>query len=189
MAGITPFLALLLLLLVAAPALATDYTVGDSKGWTLGEDYSTWLSGKTFKIGDSLVFTYSSSSHDVAEVNKADYDSCTQNNIIKTYKDGNTKIALNTTGSRYFICTFNTHCTQGMKLEVSVSGSSSTPPSSSPSPPSSGGSPSPPTPANGPSSQTPPPPPPPPSGAINTGPLKMSTLFFGVLVLCVALIA
>ncbi|KAH7668598.1 Cupredoxins domain-containing protein [Dioscorea alata] len=193
MAGITPFLALLLVV-AAAPALATDYTVGDSQQWNLGVNYSTWVSGKTFKVGDNLVFTYSKSSHDVAEVNKADYGSCSKNNIIKTYNDGNTTIALNTTGSRYFICSFSDHCSQGMKLEVSVSSSPSTPPSSGPSPPSSpppppsGGSSAPPPPANGPSSQSPPPPPP-PNGAINMSPYKMSTLFFGVLVLCVGLIA
>lgn len=138
------------------------------------------------------VFIYSSASHDVAEVNKADYGSCSKNNIIKTYNDGNTIIALNTTGSRYFICSFSDHCSKGMKLEVSVSGSTSTPPSGSPSPPSSS-SPPPPSggsPANGPSSQSPPPPPPPPSnGAINMSPCKISTLFFGLLVLCVGLIA
>jgi hypothetical protein len=34
--------------------LATDYTVGDSSGWTLGVVYSTWASGKTFAVGDKL---------------------------------------------------------------------------------------------------------------------------------------
>jgi hypothetical protein len=36
------------------PSLATVYTVGDSSGWTIGTDYSTWTSGKTFAVGDSL---------------------------------------------------------------------------------------------------------------------------------------
>jgi hypothetical protein len=36
------------------PSLATVHTIGDSGGWTLGVDYSTWTSGKTFVVGDSL---------------------------------------------------------------------------------------------------------------------------------------
>lgn len=39
---------------LAVPSLATVYTVGDSSGWTMGVDYSTWTSGKTFVVGDSL---------------------------------------------------------------------------------------------------------------------------------------
>lgn len=43
-------------LLLAAPAFvyAVDYTVGDSNGWTSGVDYTNWVSGKTFKVGDAL---------------------------------------------------------------------------------------------------------------------------------------
>jgi hypothetical protein len=36
------------------PILAKDHTVGDSSGWAIGMDYSTWTSGKTFSVGDSL---------------------------------------------------------------------------------------------------------------------------------------
>jgi len=39
---------------MALPTLATVYTVGDSEGWGIGVDYSTWTSGKTFVIGDRL---------------------------------------------------------------------------------------------------------------------------------------
>ncbi len=44
----------LLVLCMVVPSLATVYTVGDSTGWTTGVDYSTWTSGKTFVVGDSL---------------------------------------------------------------------------------------------------------------------------------------
>lgn len=45
-----------LVALVAVPetALGATYTVGDSSGWTQGVDYSTWTSGKTFTVGDTL---------------------------------------------------------------------------------------------------------------------------------------
>lgn len=45
---------LMVMLCFAVPSLATVYTVGDSAGWTLGVDYTTWASGKTFNVGDSL---------------------------------------------------------------------------------------------------------------------------------------
>lgn len=44
-----------LFLLLATPAVyAVDYTVGDTNGWTSGADYTTWVSGKTFRVGDAL---------------------------------------------------------------------------------------------------------------------------------------
>lgn len=46
--------ALLILLLVAPAVYAVEYTVGDTSGWTQGFDYTSWVSGKTFKVGDVL---------------------------------------------------------------------------------------------------------------------------------------
>jgi hypothetical protein len=46
--------AILVVLCTVVPILAKDYTVGDSSGWAIGMDYSTWTSGKTFSVGDSL---------------------------------------------------------------------------------------------------------------------------------------
>jgi len=44
-----------LVLMLALPTVfGVDYTVGDSSGWSSGVDYSTWASGKTFKVGDNL---------------------------------------------------------------------------------------------------------------------------------------
>lgn len=51
----TSMVASLLVLLLAFPyVFATDFTVGDANGWTQGVDYTTWTSGKTFKVGDNL---------------------------------------------------------------------------------------------------------------------------------------
>lgn len=33
---------------------AAVYTVGDTSGWSIGADYSTWASDKTFSTGDTL---------------------------------------------------------------------------------------------------------------------------------------
>jgi hypothetical protein len=47
-------LGLLLLISSVAWSSATDYTVGDTSGWATGVDYSTWASGKTFMVDDTL---------------------------------------------------------------------------------------------------------------------------------------
>lgn len=44
----------LILSAAAVPILGKDYTVGDSSGWALSTDYTTWASGKTFNVGDNL---------------------------------------------------------------------------------------------------------------------------------------
>ncbi|KAJ6791289.1 blue copper protein precursor [Iris pallida] len=115
--------ALLLVVAAAAPAFATDYTVGDSSGWTNGMDYSTWVSGKTFKVGDSLLFSYSLL-HSVNEVSKSDYDACSSSNSISSYTDGSTTIKLTAPGARYFVCGTPGHCSGGMKLAVTVASGS-----------------------------------------------------------------
>ncbi|KAF2315451.1 hypothetical protein GH714_039291 [Hevea brasiliensis] len=133
--------AFLILLLSVPAAYATQYVVGDSAGWTnFGSDYSTWASGKTFAVGDSLVFNYDSSTHKVAEVPQSDYNSCSASNAIQTYSDGSTTISLSKTGSMYFICPTAGHCSSGMKLSINVVAASTTPAPSSgsttPAPPS-----------------------------------------------------
>ncbi|GJS31937.1 blue copper protein-like protein [Tanacetum coccineum] len=94
-------------------SFAKVYTVGDSAGWALAVDYNTWASDKTFRVGDKLVFNYDSS-HTVDLVSSTDYAACAVGNSIASYNTGTTTIALNTTGSHYFICGIMGHCTGGM---------------------------------------------------------------------------
>ncbi|KAI8016514.1 hypothetical protein LOK49_LG05G03051 [Camellia lanceoleosa] len=122
---------LVIVLCSAVPSLATVYTVGDSSGWAIGVDYSTWTSGKTFTVGDSLMFNYGSG-HTVDEVSGSDYKSCTVGNAINTDSSGSTSIPLKATGTRYFICGVVGHCGSGMKLSVTVTAASTTTPSGSP---------------------------------------------------------
>ncbi|URE43013.1 Plastocyanin-like domain [Musa troglodytarum] len=126
-------LGVLLLLCCATWVSATDYTVGDSSGWALNVDYSSWISGKSFVVGDKLVFKYSASQHNVETVNATAYNACSSSSPISTGNTGQTTITLDASGKHYFICGISNHCSQGMKLEVDVAESSST----SPSPPSS----------------------------------------------------
>jgi hypothetical protein len=45
----------LLILMLATPlAYGAQHTVGGTNGWTTGEDYTTWATGQTFVVGDTL---------------------------------------------------------------------------------------------------------------------------------------
>ncbi|TVU28994.1 hypothetical protein EJB05_20536 [Eragrostis curvula] len=127
-------IACLVLIAAVAPAYGKDYTVGDSSGWSSGVDYTTWAKGKTFNVGDNLVFQYSAM-HTVAEVSSADYSACSTSNSIQSYSDQNTKIALTAPGTRYFVCGTPGHCSGGMKLAVTVA-AATTPAASPPEAPS-----------------------------------------------------
>ncbi|CAM0951782.1 unnamed protein product [Alopecurus aequalis] len=119
--------ALVALLVVgcAATAAATSYTVGDGKGWVIGVDYSGWTSGKSFVVGDKLVFTYASKAHTVTEVTQSGYSSCSGSNALGNDDSGSTTVALNTPGTHYYICNIPGHCAGGMKLAVTVAGGGS----------------------------------------------------------------
>ncbi|URE13706.1 Early nodulin-like protein [Musa troglodytarum] len=101
-------------------AMGANYDVGGPAGsWDLATNYTQWVSGKAFRVGDTLTFKYASS-HDVLEVSSAAYSSCTTSNPISTGTGGNTVVTLNSTGSRYFICGTPGHCAGGMKLQIDV---------------------------------------------------------------------
>ncbi|XP_052190886.1 blue copper protein-like isoform X1 [Diospyros lotus] len=112
---------LMMVVCSAVPSLATVYAVGDLTGWTMGVDYSAWTTGKTFMLGDTLVFNYGSG-HTVDEVSRSDYKTCTVGNSITTDNSGSTTIALKTAGTHYYICGVIGHCGSGMKLAVTVAG-------------------------------------------------------------------
>ncbi|KDP28869.1 hypothetical protein JCGZ_14640 [Jatropha curcas] len=179
--------ALLILLMAIPAAYAAQYIVGDSSGWTnFGVDYSTWASGKTFTVGDTLVFNYDGSTHKVDEVSQSDYNSCSSSNAIESHDDGSTTIKLSKTGTIYFICPTAGHCSGGMKLAVNVVAASTTPGTSpttpAPAPPSGSTTPSG---SNTPAAETPsnttsPPPPPGNNGAASVF-VNMNVLMFGSL--------
>ncbi|XP_042503752.1 stellacyanin-like [Macadamia integrifolia] len=125
---------LLILLLIAPAVYATEFTVGDTDGWNQDVDYTSWVSGKNFSVGDTLLFQYGPT-HSVDIVSSSDYQNCASTTPLLSYSSGNDRVTINSTGTMYFICPTTYHCFQGMRLEVNVGGSSSaTPitPSSSP---------------------------------------------------------
>ncbi|XP_072987325.1 stellacyanin-like [Typha latifolia] len=95
------------------------YSVGDSAGWDISADFPSWITNKTFYVGDVLSFQYSKY-HTVNEVDKSSYDSCNISSALLTGSDGNTSVPLTTRGDRYFVCGVITHCLGGMKLQVHV---------------------------------------------------------------------
>ncbi|XP_073152183.1 uncharacterized protein [Henckelia pumila] len=184
-----------------APARAAmTYTVGDSLGWTVPPGgpvaYQAWARGKSFVVGDTLIFNFTTNEHDVVQVTKEEFDSCSTAStaIITT---GPARITLNSSGEHYYICTIPRHCSFGQKLAINVTaaGATVTPrPSQAPSP-SSGPTPPPPssvTPVSPSTPSTTPPsgattaPPPPgdssaPSLAVATLPLTFLAVAFAVL--------
>ncbi|GKV24720.1 hypothetical protein SLEP1_g34301 [Rubroshorea leprosula] len=123
-------------------AAQSTYNVGDALGWTVPSNgavfYSTWAGNKTFRVGDTLVFNFASGSHNVAGVLKADFDACNTANTQFVNRTGPANIVLNSTGERYYICTFSGHCSAGQKLAINVSPATPSPaptPTPTPTPP------------------------------------------------------
>ncbi|KAF8081362.1 hypothetical protein N665_0890s0001 [Sinapis alba] len=178
---------LLLILLAGAPAvLAVTFQVGGADGWASGIDYTTWVTGKTFRVGDTLEFNYGPS-HSVSVVNKAAFDGCDSSGDTQSFSGGDTKIDLTRVGTIHFICPTPGHCLGGMKLAVPVLAAAPSPatpsPSSSPkSPPLAPRSPR--KPKTPPPSASPPSesPAPSPSSLSSTTPSPSNAAFKGVMV-------
>ncbi|VAI20549.1 unnamed protein product [Triticum turgidum subsp. durum] len=73
----------ILLLLLATAAIAgprhagaTEYTVGDSDGWTIGPNYLAWSQKYNFTTGDTLAFNYVPRQHDVYRVTRDAFQTC-----------------------------------------------------------------------------------------------------------------
>ncbi|KAI5399344.1 stellacyanin [Lathyrus oleraceus] len=98
---------------------ATTYTVGDNSGWDISSNLETWVADKTFKIGDALLFQYSST-YSVDEVTKQNFDTCNTTKVLANYGNGNTTVPLTRGGDRYFVCGNKLFCLGGMKLHVHV---------------------------------------------------------------------
>ncbi|KAG6522690.1 blue copper protein-like [Zingiber officinale] len=117
-------------------AVAANYNVGGPGGsWDLSTDFTGWVSGKKFHVGDTLTFKHAANQHDVLEVSRAAYGTCATGNPISTDAGGNTVVKLTAAGKRYFICGIAGHCSAGMKVEIDVlAAKPATSPAPSPSP-------------------------------------------------------
>lgn len=85
-------------------------------------------------------FKYSSL-HSVVELaNESAYKSCDITTSVNSMSTGNDVVKLDKPGTRYFACGTPGHCSQGMKVKVTVAAANGSPSSSSSSTPSSSSS-------------------------------------------------
>ncbi|KAK3124193.1 hypothetical protein QOZ80_7BG0583150 [Eleusine coracana subsp. coracana] len=109
-------------------AVATNYTVGDEKGWNPDVDYTAWVKKhKPFYKGDWLVFEYQNGRSDVVQVDEVGYDKCSKESALSSYSKGHTyAFQLKEAKDYYFICSYG-YCYSGMKVHVTAksTGSSS----------------------------------------------------------------
>ncbi|KAK7364891.1 hypothetical protein VNO80_13637 [Phaseolus coccineus] len=128
----TVFLALIATM-IAKEVFATQHVVGGSQGWDQSTDFNSWTSGQTFKVGDKLVFKYSSL-HSVVELGKESaYKNCDISSPIQSLSNGNDVVKLDKPGTRYFTCGTLGHCSQGMKMKITIVKGNAPSPASSPS--------------------------------------------------------
>ncbi|KAL5197605.1 hypothetical protein ABZP36_001117 [Zizania latifolia] len=125
--------ALLVVVVVAAllPAavVATNYTVGDEKGWNPDVDYTAWVKKhRPFYKGDWLpaslvertVFEYQNGRSDVVQVDEVGYDNCDKASAISSYSKGHSyAFQLKEAKDYFFICSYG-YCYNGMKLAVTA---------------------------------------------------------------------
>ncbi|XP_004303985.1 PREDICTED: basic blue protein [Fragaria vesca subsp. vesca] len=131
----TILLSLFFVALVAKKGLAAQHVVGGSQGWEQSTDLNSWASSQKFKVGDQLVFKYSSM-HSVVELpNESAFKNCDLGSALDTKKGGNDVVKLNKAGTRYFACGTLGHCDGGMKVKITTvaagSNTASSPASSS----------------------------------------------------------
>ncbi|XP_065879120.1 mavicyanin [Euphorbia lathyris] len=125
-------LVLMCVALMGKETMATQHLVGGSQGWDESTDFDSWTSATKFKVGDQLVFKYSSGLHSVVELSDEDaYKKCDIGTALNSMRTGNDVVKLNKPGTRYFGCGTLGHCQQGMKVKVTTGTGTGTPDSSS----------------------------------------------------------
>ncbi|KAF9598366.1 hypothetical protein IFM89_027254 [Coptis chinensis] len=95
--------------------------VGDEVGWTIRFDYAAWAKGKTFYVGDQLVFNYPVGVHNVFKVNGTSFKDCVVPPPNEALATGSDIITLVTPGRKWYICGVSQHCKLGgQKLFIAV---------------------------------------------------------------------
>ncbi|PON61329.1 Cupredoxin [Parasponia andersonii] len=117
----TYFLVFILVALIANGVRAAQHVVGGSQGWDESTDFDSWASAQTFKVGDQLVFKYSSGLHSMVELpNENAYKNCDIGIALDSKNSGNDVVKLTKPGTRYFACGTLGHCGQGMKVKITT---------------------------------------------------------------------
>ncbi|KAL1548941.1 mavicyanin-like [Salvia divinorum] len=116
-------LSLALVCLMSFSEAREFHVVDDKASWQIPsfpDAYDKWAQKNRFVIGDSIVFKYDRKLDSVVEVSEADYKTCSRLHPVKSYDDGNTRIALDKSGPHFLISGADGHCEKGQKLEIRV---------------------------------------------------------------------
>ncbi|KAK6928510.1 Phytocyanin domain [Dillenia turbinata] len=108
-------------LIIQRKTLAFQHVVGGTQGWDESTDFNSWSSAQTFRVGDQLVFKYTTGLHSVVELpSETAYKNCDLGSAVNSMNDGSDVVKLNKVGTRYFGCGTLGHCDQGMKLKITT---------------------------------------------------------------------
>ncbi|CAD6221049.1 unnamed protein product [Miscanthus lutarioriparius] len=101
---------------LASLASATQWVVGDECGWRAKFNQTGWADGKTFVVGDTLLFKYPKGKHTVVQVGEEDFATCNHDdddNQLGASCSGHDVVRLDKPGKMWFICTKRNHCLKG----------------------------------------------------------------------------
>ncbi|XP_059442029.1 blue copper protein 1a-like [Corylus avellana] len=97
--------------------LATEFVVGDDKGWTINFDYQSWTQGKEFHFSS----IDREGAHNVLKVNSTSFQQCTAPAGTKVLTSGNDVITLTTPKRQWYICGVAKHCeVEKQRLVITV---------------------------------------------------------------------
>ncbi|KAF9587017.1 hypothetical protein IFM89_039703 [Coptis chinensis] len=96
------------------------HLVGDDEGWTQFPNFTYWAKGKSFHVGDTLVFSYAQELHNVVQVNGTSYEDCIMEPNLGVLQSGNDSITVAEVGQLWYICGVEDHCKNGQKLTIEV---------------------------------------------------------------------
>ncbi len=97
------------------------HVVGGERGWHPEADLRSWCSGRAFRVGDKLWFSYSPAQESVVELQSLEeYLSCDLTNPIRMYTDGMSKVPLEEEKVRYFASGTLESCKNGLKVHMEV---------------------------------------------------------------------
>ncbi|KAK9103816.1 hypothetical protein Sjap_021070 [Stephania japonica] len=117
------YVCLLFFITFAGSVASMDHIVGGSQGWAYTSNptyYQDWVKPRTFGVGDKLVFPFRTGVYNVIEVNKDEFNACTQHSPIEMYAKGPLVLNLTEPGERFFYDGVGTHCEAGTKIAIKV---------------------------------------------------------------------
>ncbi|XP_055814634.1 mavicyanin-like [Solanum dulcamara] len=86
---------------------------------------ATYTTAAVYEVGDSQVFNYNNKYHNVMQVSRQEYESCTITDPIATFNTGKDSITLPSSGDYYYVCGIPGHCQIGQKFHIHIVGTNS----------------------------------------------------------------